>query len=117
MIKELILIAVAALIVITKFFDCYTTRRFIVTPYGEKNPIARKLMLTLGIKNVIWGTFLLTILITSISYYGSIYYESFLYDTGFIIIGILVSAIQAAVVHTNYTGKINLITKILLKIY
>lgn len=117
MIKEILLISTASLIVITKFFDCYTTQKYLSTPYGEKNPIARKFMIKFGVNKVIWGIFIFTVIITWITLYGSYYYQSLLYDVGFIILGVIVTAVQTAVVHTNYTGKVNLITKQLLRIY
>jgi hypothetical protein len=115
---DLTLFIVAALVLFTKYLDCQTTLLRIKFPNQEKNPIARKYMTQYGIKNVIWGVFILTIVIVTLSTFLLFkYYDSYNYKMIFISTGILVSIIQFAVAHANFTKNQNIITKLLLKIY
>jgi hypothetical protein len=58
---------ISALIIISKFLDCYTTTSQIISVTQERNPLARKVMKRFGIHTTIWGIFGLTIVIVGIS--------------------------------------------------
>jgi len=108
----------ALLIIISKFFDCWTTSTQIVNIEQERNPFARKLMYKYGAGKVIWGVFVLTILIVItalVIMFG--FHNNTLYKVTFIVIGLIISVFQFAVAKTNKTKELNFITKILLKKY
>lgn len=109
--------ATGFLLVFSKFLDCLTTSIRINHVNQEKNKIARALMKNFGIKRVVWFVFLFTLLIVSITLY--LLFTSFytkLNMAMFIVTGMLLSLIQFAVAHQNYTLRPNFITKLLLKI-
>lgn len=109
---------IAGLIILSKFLDCYTTSVRISSAGQERNPFARKLMKRFGIQNVIWGIFVLTILIVLFTLWMLLtYYDSLIYKLLFVFAGLFISIIQFAVAYTNNTGKLNTITKFLLRRY
>ncbi len=72
----------------------------------ERNPIARKIMKQFGVHTTIWGIFIFSVIIVSVSVWLLFaYYDTTTYKTLFIIIGLLVSISQFAVAHTNETIK------------
>jgi hypothetical protein len=84
----------------------------------ERNPIARKIMKQFGIHATIWGIFIISVIIVSVSVWLLfVYYDTTTNKTLFIIIGLLVSISQFAVAHTNKTKRLNIFTKLLLKAY
>lgn len=75
-------------------------------------------MKLIGVKTTIWLIFILTLIILFfIIFIFQSFFENKVYYYSFIIIGIIISAVQFAVALTNYTKKYNFITKTLLKIY
>lgn len=109
---------VTFLLIFSKFLDCYTTSTRIIDLKYERNPIARRLMKTFGIRKAIWLTFLLTIFIVGISVL-LIYtvYESIVLKFIYIILGGFITIVQFAVAYTNKTGLLNFVTKILSRVY
>lgn len=108
----------AVLIIFSKFLDCFTTSVRINSVGQERNPIARKLMKRFGIQNVIWAIFVLTILIVSLTLSMLLtYYDILIYKLLFVFAGLFISIIQFAVACTNKTGRLNTITKFLLRRY
>lgn len=108
----------AGLIILSKFFDCYTTSVRISSAGQERNPIARKLMKRFGIQTVIWAIFVLTILIVFLTLWILFsYYNDLIYKLLFVFAGLFISIIQFAVAYTNKTGRLNTITRFLLRRY
>ena len=113
-----IVFIVAFLIIFSKFLDCWTTSTQITHTSQEKNPLARWLMLKFGNQATIWLVFVVVLIIVGILVWQmtatptTIYYK-----IAFIIMGLIVSAAQFAVAHTNKTRKLNSFTRILQKIY
>jgi len=109
---------VSFLIILSKYLDCYTTSIQIKSISQERNPLAKRIMKHFGVHTTIWVIFVLSIIIVSVSVWLLFtYYDSTIYKTLFIIIGLLVSIAQFAVAHTNKTKRLNIFTKLLLKVY
>ncbi len=109
---------VSFLIILSKYLDCYTTSIQITAISQERNPLARRIMKRFGVRTTIWGIFVLSIIIVSISvWFLFSYYNTTIYKTLFILIGLLVSIAQFAVAHTNKTKRLNIFTRLLLKVY
>jgi len=110
--------SVAFVIILSKFLDCWTTSTQITYPNQERNPMARNLFNRFGSQTTIWVIFGLTILIVGISLWLLFsYYNTNLYKSLYLLIGLIVSIAQFAVVHTNKTQRFNFVTKILMKRY
>lgn len=106
---------ISAFIITSKFLDCYTTSSQIAAITQEKNPIASKIMERIGIQTTIWGFFGLSALIVSISVWSIFrFYDTLLYKSLYVILGLFISLIQFAVAHTNQTKRLNIITRFLL---
>lgn len=114
----IVLIFFSALIVLTKFADCYTTANQISSNSEfERNPLARFLMKRFGIQSTIWIIFAVTIIITIVSLVSVLESGSLFYEIVFIIIAAIVSVVQFFVALHNYTKNQNFLTKILYKLY
>lgn len=115
----IIIYIISALIIISKFLDCYTTSSQITSVNQESNPIARKVMKRIGVYTTIWAIFGLAIIIVAISIWLLFsFYDSVFYKIIFIAIGLFVVMLQFAVAHTNKTKRLNIVTKFLLtKVY
>ena len=113
-----LLLTVSFLIILSKFFDCYTTACQIRQIHQEQNPIAQKIMQKIGIKSTIWLIFIVTILIVATSHILLLYCcSSIIFKLIYLIFGFFISSVQFAVAYTNRTKRLNFITKNLLKIY
>lgn len=106
------------LIIFSKYLDCYTTSSQITLMSQERNPLARKLMAQFGIHTTIWGILGFTILNVIVSVYLLfVYYNMFYYKVLYVLIGLFVSTIQFAVAHTNQTKRLNVCTRLMVKLY
>lgn len=115
---ELIIYMAAFLLTISKFLDCWTTSVRITHLEQEKNPLARLLMRKLGIQTAIWLVFVLTTLIVFFTVFAAMDPGSGqAVQTAFVLIAAFISVVQFAVAHTNYYGKLNPITRFMLKRY
>ena len=110
-----LLYIITFLIILTKFFDCYTTAREISSIYDERNPLTRALMKKFGVQTTIWGILGLSIVITLLSFWLLIaYFNTLPMKILYILLGGFISVIQLAVAHTNHTKRLNRITRFLL---
>lgn len=108
----------AFLVVLTKFFDCFSTALRIQSIHDEQNPIARKLMNKIGVNTTIWLVFFVYILIVLLSIFLLFYcYNTTFWKALFITLAFLISVIQAAIAHSNYFGKFNRISTIILILF
>ena len=115
---DFLVFVISLLIVVSKFFDCWTTSTQITHPNQERNPLARNLFKRFSSQTVIWGIFVLTVLIVGISIWILFTsYNTDLYKIIYLIIGVIVTMAQFAVAHTNKTKRSNFITRILMKRY
>lgn len=118
MVMDTFVIAMSVAIIVSKFFDCWTTSVQITNPSQERNPIARNLFKRFGSQKVIWGIFGLTILIVGISlWFLFTIYNTNIYKALYLIIGLIITIAQFAVAYTNKTRKLNFVTRILMKRY
>jgi len=114
-----VLIWLSALaVVISKYLDVWSTLRKLESPRDEKNPLAAYLMKKWGIKWTVWGIFALVIVIVAYA----LLYTLVIEDTpqvkcAFIIIATLIAIVQASVVASNLSGRLNPVTQWLMKIY
>jgi len=114
----LALIIFSALIILTKFADCYTTSKHIGVNSGiERNPLAKFLMDKFGIQNTIWIIFLFTVVIVLVTLVYALEYDSLVYDILFISFALIISVVQLFVAMNNHTGKQNFLTKLIHRIY
>lgn len=112
-----VLIIFSALIIFTKFADCYTTSKHIGVNSGmERNPLARFLMNKFGIQNTIWIIFLITVVIVVLALVYVLEYDSLVYDIMFIAFALIISVVQLCVALNNHTGKTNFLTKLIHRI-
>lgn len=116
MLLDVLVFLSGSLVVLTKYMDCITTARALRVIEQERNPLARKLMRRIGVKTTIWGIFILTIFLVVLATY-ILYSErpSNLYKLAFIGAALVVSSAQAAVAHSNATGRLNMFTRFLLR--
>ena len=121
MVMNILIIITAFLIIVSKFFDCYTTAlmsKKVTDKYREeKNPIGRWLMKKLGFHNAIWIVFIFTVIISLLVSYEVIISNDIYYSIAFIVLGAIISIIQFDVARTNYFQKQSFFTKFLSKIY
>jgi len=110
-----LIITTGILIIISKLFDVLSTIKVVSSPYQEKNLFARKIMLKIGIKSTCWLIFLLVVIFVSIYTYNIFLSDKIWIIIGFIIFGNIITVIQFAVAHYNYTRRKNLIIKLLTK--
>ena len=102
------------LLVATKLLDVLSTLHRIKDANSETNPIARKVMARIGTRKAIWITFLIAICVIGIAGVAAIN-SSIAGQILFLIAGILISCIQAAVAHANWHGVDNAISKLVRK--
>jgi len=100
---------ISGLLIFTKFLDVVSTLRRITPWNPELNPLARWLMSKVGVRPAVWLVFLLAVVIIGIATWLA-YDIGLLFQVFYIVGGIQVSFIQAAVAHSNWTQKPNWIT-------
>lgn len=116
-----LIILTASLLIVSKFFDCFTTvivaRKFHDKAGLERNPIGRFLMKKLGFQTAIWGVFALVVIFVSLlAYY--IYLEDNSYTvTGFTILGFFISIAHFDVARANYYQTRSFFTRFLSVVY
>jgi hypothetical protein len=101
---------VAALLVLTKLADVISTLARIRHADAENNPVARRMMHRIGTEKAIWLVMfiaLVIIIITAATALRGGLYTKVL----FTLAGLVISLIQFAVAHCNWTGRDNLITR------
>lgn len=104
---------VISLLIITKLMDVLSTIIRIEHPQIETNPLARKMMTKIGIKTTAWIVFgivvLVVLLMGRIALEGEDFFQIF-----FLVFGLVLSGIQFAVAHNNWTRRTNFITRLVL---
>ncbi len=109
---------ISIIIIISKFFDCYTTASQITNLSQERNPLARKTMKKIGIQKTIWFVFILSNFIVIVSVWMlQSFFDNLFYKILYIALGTIISIFQFAVAYTNKTKRLNIFTKLLLKKY
>ena len=120
MVNELVIVT-AAMLIVSKFLDCYTTdvkASKISDKVGyEVNPLARYLMRKLGFRTVIWWGFILISIFVSLIAYEVITDNNIYYSIGYILLGFTISLAQFDVAGHNYFNTQSFFTRSLWKIY
>lgn len=101
---------VTFLLVVTKLMDVLSKIQMITNASQETNPIARTLMNTFGAKRTIWLVFTVSLITIAISCL-SVIALSLYAQIAFIVLGCLISIVQACVADSNWRGRDNFITK------
>lgn len=103
------------LLLFSKYLDGDSTMRQIkkYSIHGERNPMARKLMLRYGPRTTMWVIGLLSAIIAV----GTFVYaqKNILYQCAFIVLSLIISCMQFAIAHANYTSRQNIVTRFLSK--
>lgn len=109
-------IFVIVLLIVTKLFDAYSTLKRIKTIRSETNPMARRMMARTGTRQAVWLIFFFSLIIIILAGATALT-GNFTLQWFFIILGILLSIIQAAVAQSNWMGKDNIITAQIRRLY
>jgi hypothetical protein len=125
-VTQMAVLAVSALLVVTKALDCWSTDRFVRQASDETNPVARISMRRFGRRRTIWLVFGLVVGIV-VLVGGTAFVTAGEAQTGtdsgmralvpvwgYLVMGLCIAAIQAAVALTNSTGKWNPLSRIVL---
>ncbi len=119
MINTFILVT-AVLIVVSKFFDCYTTvvaAKMGINENGERNPLARFLMKKFGFRTTIWSVFAYAVIFSVLIAFIAFVVNNIYFSLGFIILGLILSLMQFDVARSNYFGRQTFFTRLLPRIY
>ena len=98
---DLMVLAVSAVLILSKFLDCYTTHKYIRHSI-ETNPIGSFLMEIWDRKLAIWAIFIFVLLIITASAAYYFIYPNLFYGISFVLLGTIISVFQFAVAHFNY---------------
>jgi hypothetical protein len=115
-------------LVATKLLDCWSTADHLENPSEETNPLARRAMVRFGPRFTIWGIFSLVVVIVVVvggSAYGTA--TDLLAEThphpvkllavwGYVVLGLFISTVQAAVAQTNRSGLLNPVSLLVLHV-
>jgi hypothetical protein len=101
---------VIALLVLTKLCDVTSTLQRLQNPHGETNPIVQQTMLRVGTTKAVWVVFVLALVIIGLAGWAAINGGSVI-QAIFIVVGVMISIVQGAVAHCNWTGRDNAITR------
>ncbi len=124
---QLAVLVISLALVATKFFDCRSTADHMGNPAEETNPLARAAMMRFGPRFTIWGVFSLVVVIVVIvggSAYGTA--TDLLTEPdpqrvklfavwGYVVLGLFISTVQAAVAQTNRSGLFNPVSLLVLR--
>ena len=113
----------------TKFLDCYSTMSQLEKPEDELNPLGKAAINRVGKRAAVCGVFLVVVIIVAIVG-GTAYQQALglLEDRepsfievmtvwAYVILGLAIAWVQAAVAHTNWTGRYSLISRSVAGVY
>jgi hypothetical protein len=113
---QILVIMTAVALVMTKWLDCISTSRRISHIGQEQNGLARNLMQKMGMKQAIWLIFFIHMAIVALSLWVLYQvHDQAIWEWLFIILGTGISVIQAAVAESNHRGRLNMISRLVLK--
>jgi len=105
-----LILLTAGCLIVTKLADVLSTLRHIRDTQHESNPYARRIMQRIGQTPAVWLVFGLSLIIIGVATYVALS-SHWLIQIAFIILGVFVSYVQAAVAHSNATQRDNTITR------
>lgn len=112
---QTLVICTAALLLATKALDCLSTLTAVPTASAETNPLARGFMHRYGVRRTTALVFALAAGLIGIATTVVLLMDSTLYAGIFVFVGLFVTIVQAAVAHTNWSGRRNAITSRVLR--
>lgn len=101
---------VFALLTVTKFMDVISTLHRVGHASAETNPLAQKIMFSIGMPRAVWGIYIVALAIIVISAIAALK-GGLIMQILFVVIGSVISAVQASVAHYNWTGRDSAISK------
>jgi hypothetical protein len=105
-----LIVCTTGLLLLTKAADCLTTL-FRVPTTAETNPLSRALMDRVGHRNAIALVFGVSVAIVAAASSAALLMNWWPATAAYVILGSAIAAIQLAVAHTNWTGRMNPITQ------
>ena len=96
------ILVTAALLLVTKFLDCWTTGRGLRGGLHEANPICRPLMVHFGPRTATRGVFGLAVLIVAVTAAGALGTDEPWYRAAFVALGLAIALVQAGVAFLNH---------------
>ena len=108
---SVLVLLTAALLVVTKLLDGWSTLRSIGCPSQETNPRARRWMERFGVRRTVWAVVAVAMVIIATSTAMVVAIDRTWVDVGYVALGLPIAFIQGAVAHTNYTGRWNVVTR------
>jgi hypothetical protein len=112
----LAVITVSAALVFTKLLDVLSTLRVLAAPQQETNPLAARLMRTLGVRTAVWLVFALACALVGISACLALR-GSMVLTVAFCIVGLMVAVVQASVARANFRGRGDAVTRAVLRVH
>ena len=125
----LTILIVSGIMIVTQFFDCWSTMRLLTHPSQERNPIARKIMYRFGLRrSIIWifwvwsaliclvAAALLWLLLSEAAEIVPMWLR-LTAAMGYITFGVCTGVVQSFVVRTNMTGRFNVVTRGVLRVF
>lgn len=106
----LLILATAGLLLATKAADCLTTLHRVPTT-AETNPLGRALMHSIGHGTAIALVFGVSVAIVAAASSAVLILNWWPATAAYVTLGSAIAAIQLAVAHTNWTGRMNPITR------
>jgi len=113
---NLCVMLVLALLVLTKLCDVLSTIANIRHPDGETNPIARRMMRGMGMSCAAWLVFAVAMVIVGVSAWMALEGGSGV-KASFIVVGVAISVVQAAVAHHNWTRRPNAVSRLVMRLH
>jgi hypothetical protein len=98
------------LLVITKLMDVVSTVKCTGSSHDETNPVAQRMMRSIGVQKSSWAVFGIALVIIAAAGTAALSGPT-LYPVAFVTIGVLISIVQAAVAVCNWTGRGNPVSK------
>jgi hypothetical protein len=108
---RLAVMATIVLLLATKAMDVWSTLRRIGNAADETNPLARKVMMGIGVKQGLLAVAVLALVIVQGAGIMAMRGGAAL-QAGYVLIGVPIAAVQFAVARCNLTGRDNFITRL-----
>lgn len=102
---NILVIIVAALLITSKFLDCYSTLKFYEIRGGERNPLARRLFEKIGVKKGVYFVWIISLITVIAVTYEVLRTNVIIYKVTYVIFGGIISYIQFMVARYNCTGN------------
>ena len=109
---DLIVLLISLDIIASKFLECFTSTVGVQNIQLQRYSLSRDLLEKLGIKYNVWFNLLLTISAVNVAV---LMLSALPYQLLFVFTGFFLTAVNLGAAHSNYYGKKNFITELLLR--